>query len=494
MKKILLLLAAVGMIFTACTPGGGLDDDNNGNQTEQPDNGGNQGGNDNTGGEDNPDNPGDDNQGEEPIFITDNESDIVVEAKGGTVVVTVSTNLEYSVVIPDEAQSWLSVADTRAIRMEKLTFTIAKNEADAERSAVVKLLGSDNAELQSLSFVQKGASAEEEIPADKTQTIKFQDENTKLLCISHWDENEDSELSYEEATAVTDLGTAFKGYSIIAFTELKYFTGLKSITASAFEGCVSLVKITLPEQITTIGTSAFNSCTNLKKITIPDSVTSIEGCAFSGCTSLTSVTIPNSVTSIGGCAFEGCTLLTSVHISDLSAWCKINFGGSSANPLCNGAKLYLNGSELTDITIPSDIAEIKSYAFCDCTSLTSITIPESVTSIGKYAFCGCTSLTTITIPDSVTEIGRCAFYGCKSLTSVTIPDSVTSIGHEAFYKCTSLKEVYCKPATPPTGGYYMFYNNASGRQIYVPRNSVEAYKVAAGYWSDYVSSIKGYDF
>ena len=394
MKKLFLLLAAVGMIFTACTPGGGLDDDTN---TEQPGGG---------------------NQGEEPIFITDNESDIVVEAKGGTVIVTVSTNLEYSVVIPEEAQSWLSVADTRAIRMEKLTFTIAKNEADAERSAVVKLLGSDNAELQSLSFVQKGASAEEEIPADKTQAIKFQDENTKLLCTLHWDENEDGELSYEEAAAVTDLGTAFKGSSILAFTELKYFTSLEKIADNAFEGCVSLVKITLPEQITTIGTSAFNGCTNLKKIAIP-----------------------NAVTEIGGNAFNGCTSLTSVDISDLSAWCKIDFGGVSANPLRNGAKLYLNGSELTDITIPSDITKIKDLAFSGCTSLTSITIPDSVTSIGGSVFSSCTSLTSITIPDSVTSIGGSVFSSCTSLTSVTIPDSVTSIGGWAFSGCSSLTSV-----------------------------------------------------
>jgi len=39
----------------------------------------------------------------------------------------------------------------------------------------------------------------------------------------------------------------------------------------------------------------------------------------------------------------------------------------------------------------------------------------------------------------------------------------------------------------------LFYNNASGRKIYVPRNSVEAYK-AAEYWSDYKSYIVGYDF
>lgn len=39
MKKLLLLLATVGMIFTACEPANGLDDDNNGNNgdnTEQP--------------------------------------------------------------------------------------------------------------------------------------------------------------------------------------------------------------------------------------------------------------------------------------------------------------------------------------------------------------------------------------------------------------------------------------------------------------------------
>ena len=30
MKKLFLLLAMVGMVAVACTPGGGVDDDNNG--------------------------------------------------------------------------------------------------------------------------------------------------------------------------------------------------------------------------------------------------------------------------------------------------------------------------------------------------------------------------------------------------------------------------------------------------------------------------------
>ena len=99
----------------------------------------------------------------------------------------------------------------------------------------------------------------------------------------------------------------------------------------------------------------------------------------------------------------------------------------------------------------------------------------------------------LTFDDSITSIGYQAFQACTSLTSVTIPDSVTSIGYYAFDGCTSLKEVYCKPITPPAGDSYMFDSNASGRKIYVPRNSVEAYK-AARHWRGYASDIEGYDF
>ena len=223
-----------------------------------------------------------------------------------------------------------------------------------------------------------------------------------------------------------------------------------------------LTEYTIPNSVTKIGWSAFYSCTSLTRVTIPDSVTSIGNDAFNSCTSLTSVTIPDSVTSIGDEVFTNCSSL------------KAFYGKfASADNRC----LIVDGV-------------LNSFAPA---GLTQYTIPDSVTSIGKEVFYGCKSLTSITIPDSVTEIGGYAFQNCISLTSVTIPDSVTSIGAAAFYYCTSLTRVYCKPTTPPTGGSYMFGDNASGRKIYVPRNSVNAYK-AKSYWSDYASYIEGYDF
>ena len=136
----------------------------------------------------------------------------------------------------------------------------------------------------------------------------------------------------------------------------------------------------------------------------------------------------------------------------------------------------------------SNVIEIGGSAFNGCTSLTSVTIPESVTSIGEYAFCGCTSLTSVTIPESVTSIGEYAFCDCTNLTSVTIPESVTSIGSSAFSYCTNLTSVTVNATTPPSAGIQMFSNCTRLNVIYVPSQSVSAYKTADG-WKNYANII-----
>ena len=209
--------------------------------------------------------------------------------------------------------------------------------------------------------------------------------------------------------------------------------------------------------------------------------------------------IPNSIISIGEDAFWYCYKLNSVHISDLHSWLSINFNGNISNPCSNGAALYLNGIELQNITIPSDITEIKQYAFHGCNSITSINIPSSVTAIGEGAFRGCDKLKNvyisdllswlsvdfksygnpccngaalylnggelknITIPSDFTEIKPYAFDGCSSLTSINIPTSVTAIGDDAFRGCQNLENITIPNSVTSIGNYtFSSCNSLSG--------------------------------
>ena len=87
-----------------------------------------------------------------------------------------------------------------------------------------------------------------------------------------------------------------------------------SIGQGAFQVCVSLQRITIPESVTSIGDYAFQNCESLASITIPAAVTAIGNQAFQNCESLASITIPAAVTAIGNQAFQNCQCLASITI------------------------------------------------------------------------------------------------------------------------------------------------------------------------------------
>ena len=192
--------------------------------------------------------------------------------------------------------------------------------------------------------------------------------------------------------------------------------------------------------VTSVKDLAFYGCSGLTSITIPNSVTIIGGSAFSDCSGLNSITIPNSVTSIGSHAFFGCNALNSVQISDLAAWCEIEFSDEYANPLHYGQHLRVGSKEINDLVIPSSVTSIARFAFA-FSGLSSVTIPSNVTTIEYKAFWNCSKLASVTIQNGVTTIGESAFSYCSSLTTATIPNSVTSIGKDAFQGCRNLSAI-----------------------------------------------------
>ena len=328
--------------------------------------------------------------------------------------------------------------------------------------------------------------------------------------------------------SVTEIGSnAFNECN--ALQTITIGTSLKKIGDYAFERCTSLTNIAIPNSVTEIGTYAFNECNALKTISLGNGLKTIQGYAFWKCSNLQSITIPNSVTEIGSQAFAYCyamksvnmgssvakigsgafvadTLLTRVNITDVAAWCNIDYGSynSTGNPLYYAKHLYVNNISADNLVIPESVTKINNGTFINCTNLRNITFPSTLTEIGIQAFMGCVNLTDFILPASLKAIHIEAFRDCASLTCVSIPAAVNHVGDAAFINCTGLKRLGIGGAVTLIGAT-AFKNcsaleciysdrqdiasttlrtnvfsgvNTSTCKLKVPRGKVEAYKQA----------------
>ena len=223
-----------------------------------------------------------------------------------------------------------------------------------------------------------------------------------------------------------------------------------------------------------------------------------------GMNNLKSLYLPSSIIYFSSSAFKESYNLEEVHITDLEAWCKIDFQSS---PTWYARHLFLNEEEIVDLVIPEGVTSISQDAFRR-TYIKSITLPEGLESIGDRTFSQCENLTAITFPNSLKDIGYCAFTDCHGLKSVSFEGDVATLGEYAFSACSNLstisikgdigelkngqfsrlpqiQNVYCYAEVPPVANATTFDSSPiESATLHVPQVAIENYKGSPG-WENF---------
>ena len=358
-----------------------------------------------------------------------------------------------------------------------------------------------------------------------SETIAFRDTTVEAICVANWDVNGDGKLSYDEASAVTNLNDAFRGdSSITSFDELQYFTGLTSI--GSFENCINLESIVLPETITSIGGS-FKNCSSLSYLKIPRAVTYINFLAFENCPAIVEIADGNEQYASDENAVYG--------IASGSVYRELLFVNGSCDslivePTVSGLRkdTFRYASKLKKIVIEggypgnyenyisfggsSNYATFKNCPlkevvlnryFWDTSSmypksyhgvfnynqdLEKATLGGNVTTIYDGMFEGCSNLSTVIAEGEITYVGRGAFKGTKwaktgsengvkylgnyaaaydeQTADVSFRSNTSDVADGFFYGATGLGSVQL-PTCLSTLPKKMFYN-AEADEIIIP--------------------------
>ena len=424
------------------------------------------------------------------INIADNSIDAT--PAGGTQEIKLTTNLDYTVEIPDNAKSWLSLApETRAMREDTIVFEVTANEG-IQRYATVALKDEQGNILQTIIFRQLGMCTEIHVETKgelENELADYDYANIESLKITGVLNDVDFLFIYRMMPNLKNLDIAEVNITALPIQAFYKSTNVENLILPNTLITIGeemfyqsdLRSVVIPTNVTTVGYSAFKRCSSLTTVTFEkeSQLKTIGGDyyygAFSDCTALTSIEIPASVETIGNTAFSDCSSLATVTFEK----------GSRLKTIGNNA--YYRCTSLTSIEIPASVETIEkkafmhcsslatvtfekgsqlktiagdSYdgAFSDCTALTSIEIPASVETIEATAFKRCSKLATVTFEkgsqlktigggySSSSHFGTYsdyygAFSDCSSLTSIEIPASVETIEATAFKRCSKLTTV-----------------------------------------------------
>ena len=316
--------------------------------------------------------------------------------------------------------------------------------------------------------------------------------------------------------------------SFVDFDNLKSISLPNSLTAihdRAFQYCIRLESLVIPENVISYGSGTFYSC-GLKSIVIGRSVQYVNGEDFAN-TNLTSISVQEGNEKYD--SRDNCNAIIRTSTNSLWVGCRNTIIPTSVNSI---GSLAFNGVSINNLSIPESVTTIEMEAFKEC-RIDKIIIPKSVTSIGMYAFINstirevvieggpsigsgafldCQELTSISFREKLSNLYSDAFDGCSklfslsfpegtssldislrdcaSLTSIYLPSSMQSVSLWSFqtYCCFALKDVYCYAKNPPA----LLNDNPNPYSfnaiLHVPFSSLEFYKEQRG-WNGFKSIV-----
>ncbi len=308
-------------------------------------------------------------------------------------------------------------------------------------------------------------------------------------------------------TIVDNLFNGCSALKTVVANSLINFTG----DADMFDGCASLSEFEISSKVERVSASWFE---DTKLITVNNNIkyvgtwavgfddvaqatsalsfrsgtTGIDAYSFAS-DSVTDVHIPSTLKHIYGYFSKN---VKKIYITDLAEYLRVKvYPYGLVSSLASGYTMYLGGTQLTNLVIPTEITEIYAGAFYNCQSITSVNIHSNVTKIGTDVFAKCSniaftehnngkyigttggamvlaemidktqtsftfatntvailgsafsrsSIESIIIPNSVKTIGASAFESCQKLTSVQLPNELTEIAEFTFMNCSKLSSI-----------------------------------------------------